>query len=272
MNLNNPEEISLEQAATTYITSITSLSTEKKAASQQEVYRFIRWFGRERNISGIRAPEIAKYTEQLSLSDTDYERKLYMVKAFLIYAKKEGWSQTNLAIHLKSRRGKVRIESVARKDLPDNIAMTQEGYNALKDELVILKTRRIEAIEETRKAAADKDFRENAPFHAAREQRGHLEGRIQEVESTLKLAKVIDGTRKSVIKIIIGSSVTLRKVETGEKLNYIIVSPKEVDLAKCKISNASPIGKALIGKKIGETVEVLAPAGKLHYLIEEISF
>jgi transcription elongation factor GreA len=121
-----------------------------------------------------------------------------------------------------------------------------------------------------RRAAADKDFSENAPLDAAREQYGHLEGRIRELEEALKSATVIDEKQKVILKVGIGDSVALRDLVSGEELRYVIVNPREVDPTRGKISSASPIGKAIIGRGQGEVVEVEAPAGRLHYQIERV--
>ena len=257
---------SLGEAASRFLA---NLPSEERGVSQQEIYKFVRWYGGERPLAGLTAPEVANYAEQLSLSDTDYIRKLELIRAFLVYAKKEGWSKSNLATHLKARKGKTRFRSSSRQGLPQTISLTQQGYAELEAELAVLKDKRPQAIDEMRLAAADKDFRENAPLEAAREQRGHLEGRIRELEETLKSAVVID-KQKGSLKVSIGDSVILRDLAFGEEVRYTLVSPTEVDPLKGKISIASPIGKAIIGQVRGGIIEVTAPAGKLHYEIKQI--
>ena len=120
------------------------------------------------------------------------------------------------------------------------------------------------------RAAADKDFRENSPLEAAREQRGYLEGRIEELERALKSATVLGEGQKTTLKVKIGDSVSLRDLASGEELRYMIVSPREVDPTQGKISNVSPIGRALIGRGQEEVVEVVAPAGKLRYQVKQV--
>jgi transcription elongation factor GreA len=249
---------------------LAELPPEEAGVSRQEVYKFIRWFGRERPLSGLTAAEIDNYAEQLSLSDTDYIRKLELIKAFLVYAKKKGWSKTNLATHLKARKGKSKSSPSVRKGLRKTVSLTREGYAGLEVELATLKGQRQEVIEEIRKAAADKDFRENAPLQAARERRGQIEGQIIELEETLKSAVIIDEKHENSLRVDIGNSIVLCDLDSGEELHYMLVSPREVDPTKGKISNASPIGKAVIGKEQGETVEIEAPAGKLRYQIKRI--
>ena len=253
--IQNP---SLGEAANRFLA---NLPPEERKASQQEVYRFVRWYGWEQSFSGLTAPEVANYAERLSLSDTEYTKKLEVIRAFLVYAKKEGWSKTNLAPHLKSKKGKTRLQPLTRQGLPETISLTQQGYAELEAELAALKSKRPQAIDEMRRAAADKDFRENAPLEAAREQRGHLEGRIRELEEALKSASIVDEEEKVTPKAGIGDSVILSDLDSGEELRYIIVSPREVDPTRGKISSASPIGKAIIGRGRGEIVEVTAPAG-----------
>lgn len=264
---NNSKSPALSEAASRFLAKV---SSEDKGASQQEVSRFVRWFGQERRFSGLTAPEVANYAERLSSSDTDYARKLELIRAFLVYAKKEGWSSTSLATHLKSKKSKAGVPSSGRRGLPESIPLTREGYDAIVAELAGLKQRSRELIVEIRKAAADKDFRENAPLAAAREERGHVEGRIKEMEETLKAATIVGGEKKRAHKAGIGDHVVLYDPSCGEELNYMLVSPKEVDPARGKISSVSPIGRAIFGKGEGETVEVTVPAGKLCYQIKRI--
>jgi len=267
MMSSDRQNLSLSEAATLFLA---SLSPEERGASQQEVYRFVRWYGRERPLAGLTAPEVANYSERLSLSDTNYVKKLELIRAFLIYAKKEGWSKTNLATQLKTKKVRTSFRLSSRRGLPQTVSLTQQGYTELKAELDTLKSKRLQAIDEMRRAAADKDFRENAPLEAAREQRGYLEGRIEELERALKSATVLGEGQKTTLKVSIGDSVTLRDLASGEELRYIIVSPREVDPTQGKISSASPIGRALIGRGQEEVVEVKVPAGKLRYQVKQV--
>jgi len=258
---------SLGEAANRFLS---SLSPEEGKISQQEVYKFVRWYGWERLFSGLAAPEVANYAERLSLSDADYIKKLKLIRAFLVYARKEGWSNINLVTHLKIKKRKSPLQSPVRQDIPETISLTQQGYAELEVELDALKSRRLQAIDEVRRARADKDFRENAPLEAAREQHGQLEGRIRQLEETLKSAIIIDVKQEVTLKASIGDNVILSDLISGEEPRYTIVSPREADPTKDKISTASPIGKALLGRGQGEVIEVKAPAGKLRYQIKQV--
>jgi len=261
------QNLSLGEAASHFLA---DLPPGERGSSQQQIYRFIRWFGWERPLAGLTPAEVANYAEQLLLSDTDYTTKLELIRGFLVYAKKKGWSKTSLAIHLKARKGKTRLRSSSKQGSSEPVFLTQQGYAELKDELTSLQGKRLEVIDEIRRAAADKDFRENAPLEAAREQRGHLEGRIVELEATLKSAVVIDEKQDDTLTASIGDNVVLCDLDSGEELCYMLVSPREVDATRGKISSASPIGQAVIGRGQGEIVEVAAPAGKLRYQIKQV--
>ncbi|UZE96845.1 transcription elongation factor GreA [Alkalimarinus alittae] len=152
------------------------------------------------------------------------------------------------------------------------IPMTVQGEKALREEIQKLKgedrPRVIEAIAEAR---AHGDLKENAEYHAAREQQSFIEGRILEVESKLSQSQVIDVTKidKSG-KVIFGTTVNLINVDTDEQVSYQIVGEDEADIKGGKISISSPIARALIGKEEGEIVAVQIPSGTVEYEIDEV--
>ena len=259
------EDVRLGEAARRFLA---GLPDGEREASQQEIYRFVRWYGQEQAFTGMSPPQVANYAEQLSQSDTDYARKLELIRGFLAHARKQGWSRLNLAAHLKARKVKSKTVSASREREP--VLLTQQRYDELKTELAALLEKRPQLIEDIRSAAADKDFKENAPLDAAREQRGHLEGRILELEEVVAAAVIMDEERKSRHRIGIGDNVVLQDLASGEEVRYTLVSSNEVDPAAGKISNASPIGKAVVGRAVGDEIAVTVPAGKLRYRIVSI--
>jgi transcription elongation factor GreA len=256
----------LSEAASRFLTSLPAEEGEK---SQQAVYGFVRWYGGKRSLSELTAHEVENYAARLSSSQANYLINVEQVRAFLAYAKKRGWSQTNLAAHLKTKKTKAKLISPSLRRLTST-PLTKQGHAELETEIAELKVRRLEVIEDIRRAAADKDFRENAPLDAAREEKGHLEGRIMELEETLKSATIIDEKQKAGLKVSVGDSVILIDPSSGEELRYTVVSPREVDPVRGRISSHSPIGKAIIGCAQGETVEITAPLGKLRYQVKQI--
>jgi transcription elongation factor GreA len=266
--INGQERVpSLGEAATQYLSKLTS---KQREASQPEIYRFARWYGWESSFSRLAGPAVASYAEQLSVSDTDYAQKLVLVRAFLAYAKKAGWSRTNLAVHLKPKKGKAGPAVAPARNQPETVTLSQQKYNELTKELGTLTGKSQKLMRDIQIAAADKDFRENAPLHAAREERGHVEGRIKELKGTLKTASIIDDKKAPALKSVVGDSILINDLSSGEECRYTIVDPREVDPSRGKISIASPLGKALFGKQDGQEIEITAPAGKLRYRIIRI--
>jgi transcription elongation factor GreA len=248
----------------------TGLSEADRNSSQPEVFKFARWFGLERPLADMTPPIVGDYADRLSLSDTDYIKKLELVRAFLTWVKNKKLSTTNLAVHLKPRktRGKAPLKKTAVQ--PEAVPVTEEGFTKLKGELDVLKEMRPKLIEEITRAAADKDFRENAPLEAAREQHGLVEGRIREIEAILKRAQIVNNNRQSMLMVCVGDEICLVEEATGEEMVYKIVGPREADPSKGKISGVSPVGKAAVGKTEGAIIEVMAPMGKVCYRIKQI--
>ncbi|MFA5678798.1 MAG: transcription elongation factor GreA [Pseudomonas sp.] len=150
--------------------------------------------------------------------------------------------------------------------------MTKKGAQALEDELKHLKTvmrpQITEAIAEARELG---DLKENAEYHAAREQQGMVEARISDIEGRLSAAQVIDVLSIPYSgKVIFGTTVTIANVDTDEEVRYQIVGEDEADIKEGKISVTSPIARALIGKEEGEIVAVRTPSGVVEYEIVEI--
>ncbi|MGM0433771.1 MAG: transcription elongation factor GreA [Pseudomonadota bacterium] len=150
--------------------------------------------------------------------------------------------------------------------------MTKQGEQALRDELYRLKSEdRPKVIEAIAEAREHGDLKENAEYHAAREQQSFVEGRIQELEGKLGAAQVIDVTTiEKTGKVIFGTTVRLINMDTEEEVTYQIVGDEEADIKEGRISISSPIARALIGKEEGEEVSVQVPSGTVEYEIDEV--
>lgn len=148
--------------------------------------------------------------------------------------------------------------------------MTPEGHAALVAELKHLKLERPKISEEIGTAAAHGDLKENAEYHAAREKQSHVEGRILDIEDQLARAEVIDTTHFSGDQVKFGAYVTLLDLETDRELSYRIVGPSEASTDKGTISVTSPVAKAIIGRTVGDEVQVRAPGGVKKYEISEV--
>ncbi len=155
----------------------------------------------------------------------------------------------------------------------EKFPLTRPGYESLQEELRHLKQIErpevIKAIEEARKHG---DLSENAEYHAAREKQGFIEGRIKELEFKIGRAEIIDVSKLSGDTVKFGATVKIVDEDTDEEKTFQVVGEEESDITKGKLSVASPLAKALIGKKKGDSVEVKAPKGSKYYEILTIKF
>ena len=151
------------------------------------------------------------------------------------------------------------------------ILLTQEGYDKLEAELELLKTeRRAEIAERIKVALGFGDLSENSEYDEAKNAQAANENKIAELENKIRYARIIDESEIDTKTVQVGNIVKILDIEFNEELEYTIVGSTEVDLAQNKISNESPLGKALMGAKKGQTVEADAPAGKIQYKILSI--
>ena len=149
---------------------------------------------------------------------------------------------------------------------------TKQGYQDLVDELKYLKlTRREEIKEQIAVARGFGDLSENAEYDEARNEQAKVEARIQELEALIENAEIIDESAMDVRSISLGSVVKLYDEDCEEEISYSIVGSNQADPLEQKISDQSPIGRALMGKKAGDKVTVTAPAGELHFKVLEVT-
>jgi transcription elongation factor GreA len=154
----------------------------------------------------------------------------------------------------------------------DKIYLTQEGYDKLKKELEHLKTtKRRKLSDEIGKARALGDISENAEYDAAKEAQGLNEKKIAEIEQRLASAQIIDESKMATDEVLIGATVEIQDIDTSEKETYTLVSETEADFANSRISVTSPVGKALLGHKENDLVDISVPAGILKYKILNIT-
>ena len=156
----------------------------------------------------------------------------------------------------------------------DKEPITINSLEKLKEELIFLKEKKrpkiVAAIAEARSHG---DLKENAEYHAAKEEQSHSEGRITEINDIIARANVIDATKLSNDgKVIFGSTVYLENLNTNEKINYKIVGKDEADLKQKLIYFQSPIGKGLIGKNKNDLAEIVTPAGTKHFEIKDVKY
>ena len=155
----------------------------------------------------------------------------------------------------------------------DKFPITNEGFEQIEIELKNLKSiERPSIIKSIAEAREHGDLSENAEYHAAKEKQSFIEGRIADLESKISRAEVINTKKLKGNKIIFGATVTLGDIDSKKNIIYQIVGTEEADVENGKISISSPLAKALLGKKIDDTVEVYSPGGSREYEIGDIKF
>lgn len=153
----------------------------------------------------------------------------------------------------------------------EKLPMLVQGYEKLMDQLRQLKAERPEIVEAIEVARAHGDLSENAEYHAAKERQGQVEATISDLEDKLSRAQIIDPKSLSGDKIVFGATVTLLD-EDDKSVRYQIVGQAEADARMGMISYNSPLGRALIGRQVGEDVEVIVPSGEKFYSVDKIEF
>ena len=244
-----------------------TLSTQKKKAAQTEISRFVRHLGSDRSVRTIIPSEIGEYSNDFvkRTAQTEHE-KIKSVKKFLAFLVNNQYTNANLSQHLRLRRSRRArsLQNIATK----SVNLTQSGYDGMKTQLSQLQKERIRLTGEIERAAADGDVRENAPLEAARENQAMVMSKMRDIESTLKIAEIIDSQTNDT-RVQIGSKVSLVQSESGMKLEYQLVEPREASPLNKKISSQSPVGEAILGRRVGDEVTVNTPAGQQTYKVEK---
>ena len=227
------------------------------------------------NLNIIEPFFIEQYVKLTNLkhSNQNASKKLTVARDYLNYIHTEGFTESNLGNHIRNKKGR-RSGSVSLKSKVhegDLVEISKEYHDSLEKELNVKYKEREDVVVDINKAAADKDFRENAPLEAAREKQGLIESQIKTIEETLRRSVIFNTKRSNKKNKIaqIGSKVTLEKENKRTKIN-LVASP-EADVNLSKISLESPLGKALLGKGENDHVTISAPAGEIKYKIVKVT-
>ena len=277
LTLENSEFVTLFGAVGKYTAILKQ--KEKTPSAARELDRFVKHFRGETTLNSITPSKVGDYAERASKNGTseDMVEGLQAVRKFLLHASKEDWTAINLATHFRIK--KVRLGSRTREKTTSESSgqqMTQFGHDQLvgeRNNLVLNRTTISQAIHS---AASDGDVRENAPLEAAREQQGREEARIKEIDALLRTAIIVDSFGNDAKIARVGARIRIEEIgaEIGKKnkrSTYTLVSPTEASPTDGKISDASPLGKSLIGKSAGSQVEVNTPKGKASFKIIKVS-
>ncbi|MCL2475154.1 MAG: GreA/GreB family elongation factor [Chloroflexi bacterium] len=257
----------ISETATNYLNNLTD---NKRNSQQSGILHFVMWYGANKNMASITAGSLNKYVEATAKNGKNANANIEAVKKFLTYAFNNGLTKENMALYIKNKRlAKSGNQNTQNKDNKKSI--TQQGYDSLVTELERLRKIRSETVEQITIAAADKDLRENAPYAAAKERCGIIEGQIIEIEDMLKHSYIIGEEDREHGKVNMGDTVTVLDEKNNKNMSFTLVSTKEIDMSCGKISVDSPIGCAILGGKVGAKVQVNAPAGTFYFKIIKIN-
>ena len=247
---------------------------DKTPEAARELDRFVKHFRElEIDLPAISPSQIGSYAEDACKNSSAPEalEGLQAVRKFLKFAYDQEATQVNLSTHFRIRRPRTSLDSKGDEGLNRGQQMTQEGYNQLITEKSGLESNRVSISEAIHRAASDGDVRENAPLEAAREQQGREEARIKEIDSMLRTAIIVDGSGKGTKSVRVGTTIRVEEVSKKKKTKYTLVSPSEANPLEGKISDASPLGKAFIGKRAGQLAVADTPKGNTTFKIIDIS-
>mgnify|MGYP003324664933 CR=1 FL=1 len=246
---------------------------EKSNSAIREINRFVKFFHEDTDMNSITPSQIGAYAEIASKNSLSEEAMegLQAVRKFLTFAYKYEKISTNLATHFRVRKTRSSGKNDDSKKRDSGQQMTQDGYDQLATEKESLESNRSAIGIAIQNAREDGDVRENAPLEAAREQQGREEARIKEIESMLRTAIIVDSSGKNTKRVRVGATIQVEELSKKKKVKYTLVSPSEASPLEGKISDASPLGKAFMGKRAGQRAIANTPRGETEFKIINIS-
>lgn len=258
-------ELTVGEAIRNYIA---ALAPAERPTNVPVLQDFQRWFGAEKSLHDIDPVQLERYQEHLAARGLDPASRLEPLRNFLSDARQKKLLKVALASHVKVKRKSAAERATLGKPVEvQTIDVTRSGYVQLQAELQRLEAEELPAaIAAMQRAAADKDFRENAPYDAAKQHRAEIQRRIDEIKEMLAHAVIVDDTHDD--RVGVGTRVVVRDLDAGEEFAYTLVGPGERGAGK--ISTQSPVGRALLDRTVGEVVQVVVPAGVHKYRVERI--
>lgn len=242
---------------------------EKLREGVPVIRAFLEAYGMDHDLKELRGEDVSTYVAE---NPPESPAELEPLRAFLAYCSRLAFTETNLVpfLQLGPAAGGARGGAGANAELGGAaFYVTLDGLKRLEQQFLDEKAKRPMIADKLREAMADKDFRENAPLDAARDEQAHLEMRIRDLEQKLRNAVIIDEGAKAG-RANVGSVVRLLNVSTQKEQEFTLVSPTEVDPKSGKISIQSPVGVAVMNKVEGDEVTVKAPSGAMQFRIVEV--
>lgn len=277
------ESTTIQEALDMYVRSLKSGGKSKGKSSKNDepidhkaLYQFVQYFSAETPLQKLSPSDIGSYAEHVNGEghDPGATSQLQSVKKFLEYAKKsEDITEENLSRYVRIRKSRARQGATVVSSESQTIELTSEGHEQLVQQRTRLMAESSTLVEEIRRARADGDVTENSPLDAAREEQGRVEARIQEISATLEKSVIIDEGQARDSKVVkIGARVEVKDLNSGrDPSTYTLVNKTEANPLDKRISDDSPMGKALMGKRVGQKLKVETPRGTQSYEVVSIA-
>lgn len=248
------------------------LKPEIRVRNGSYVRKYVEFAGQDVWITSITGSHVEYYRDsQIQPTDPAAPERVAALKDWFQFLKKRNYTEANFGVHVRVKKSGARTGNAATQVRIEqqSIEMTAEGVEGLEKELQELQEARPQIIKAIQEAREDKDFRENSPLEAAREALAFNEQRQREIESVLKRAVINESGSGDLSSV--GSFVKVTRLDTNNTDTWKLVGAREANAGEKKISVESPVGKALLAKRAGDTVTVEAPSGVLEFRIEEVS-
>jgi len=251
---------------------LTSLKPAVRHEYEQYVRKYVEHADPATLCSTLTGSRVESYAEsQIRSADPNAKHRVTALKAWFQFLKKKGYTTANYGINVRVRRtgGRAGASAVRIEEAP--IEMTADGLEALKQELSEIESKVPDLVKSIALARSDGDLRENAPYHAAREALDFTNDRKQRIETSLKRAVVVDSSGRDEGLAALGSMVTVTQLAKNRQETYQLVSSREANARERRISIDSPVGRELLGRRVGDEVEVAAPQGTTRYRVDSVS-
>jgi transcription elongation factor GreA len=258
-------QVTLGEALIEYLP---TLKPEQRHLHEAFVRNYVEYAGDATPISTLTGSRVESYVEsRVKASDPNAPERVMALKNWFQYLKKKNYSAANFGVHVRVKRPVKRSGAQVRV-VQEPLAMTEEGIANLRAELDEINRKIPDMQRAIEVARSDGDLRENAPYHAAREDLAFTNARRDQLENSLKRAVTV--ARQTEGSSALGSTVTVTRLDSGKPYRYKLVGAREANAAEQKISVESPVGSALLGRSPGEEVAVDAPSGQIHFRIEAV--
>jgi len=264
------DPITLGQALAEYLQSI---KNEQRRIYERYIRSYVDDTGETTLLSSLTLSHVELYAEtRIKVTDPAAPEKVAALKAWFQYLKKKEYTDVNYGTVIRPRRVASRAiggVATATRSPEAPLEMTAEGIAALQSQMELLDGQRSELVVSMEQARQDGDLRENAPYHAAKEQIALVDDQRRKIDAALRRAVVVDRSEDD--RAQVGSTVTVTNLEDDRQFEYRLVGAREANATDRKISVESPVGKQLLGRRPGEEVSVQTPRGQIQYRVERVS-